>query len=106
MRKVTSKGQPERQIIFLNDGYEQTLRSDKKEMFQKYLDLSERIVKTNDEEVSNGQIKDGPEAKHTIRLYKCWHTATKYRIEEMKPGPILQSDIHSNVCILKYLSMV
>ncbi|XP_077300756.1 villin like protein quail isoform X2 [Arctopsyche grandis] len=91
--KATSKGQIERPIVFLNDGYEQTLRNDKKLLFQKYLNLQHRHVKTTEEEV-NGKEKG--ESKHSIRLYKCWHTATKYRIEEIKPGPLLQSDLNSN----------
>lgn len=97
MGKPTNKGQPERPIVFLNDGYEQTLRSDKKVLFQKYLNLQDRRVKTTEEEV-NG--KEKPDSKHSsIRLYKCWHTATKYRIEEIKPGPLFQSDMNSNVLI-------
>lgn len=88
------KNQSERCLIMLNDGYEQTLKTEKKALFQKYLNLMNRKVKTTDEEMKDEEIMN---SKQIIRLYRCCHTTTKYRIEEIKPGPLQQSDLNSNV---------
>ncbi|KRT83941.1 hypothetical protein AMK59_927 [Oryctes borbonicus] len=80
-------------IIFVDDGYEQSIQNEDKSVFQKYLPLNQRHVlpseKVDDETAEKQHRSD-------IRLYRCSDNSGKYRVTELKSGPLLQSDLSSD----------
>ncbi|KAB0798553.1 hypothetical protein PPYR_09546 [Photinus pyralis] len=79
-------------ITFVNDGYEKTLSEDAKAEFDNYLPLDKRIVLPPD---YNADVENGQETKTPLRLYRCTEMSGKYRVVEVKPGPISQSDLNN-----------
>ncbi|KAK5646235.1 hypothetical protein RI129_004699 [Pyrocoelia pectoralis] len=79
-------------ITFVNDGYEKTLPEDDKAEFNSYLSLDKRIVLPPD---CNDEPENGQELKSPLRLYRCTEISGKYRVVEVKPGPIVQSDLNN-----------
>lgn len=80
-------------LIFLDDGYEKTLSEDKLKEFNKYLPLERRMIlpeKQNGDE--NGNFQES-----VIKLYKCSENNGKYRVVEIKNGPLQQNDLNSDV---------
>lgn len=77
-------------LVFVDDGYEQTLSDNYKKELDKYLPLGKRSVfqSTEDETDKN---------KSVIRLYKCSDNNGKYRVAEVKLSPLDQSDLESDV---------
>lgn len=83
-------------MVFVDDGYEKTLFEEYKEVFEKYLSLKERHVKAADEVEDDESV----EKKHraNIKLYQCSDNSGKYRVTEIKSGPLMQDDLNSEVC--------
>lgn len=81
-------------VVFVDDGYEQTLSDDEKREFDKYLPLDKRAtcLRATDDEDEELQ-------KHNslIRLYKCADNNGKYRVAEVKISPLEQTDLVSQV---------
>lgn len=80
-------------IIFVDDGYEKTLSDDKQKEFNKYLPLEKRMILPN---TQNGD-ENGNFQESVIKLYKCSENNAKYRVVEIKNGPLLQNDLNSDV---------
>ncbi|KAI4464752.1 villin [Holotrichia oblita] len=77
-------------IVFVDDGYEQSIQTEDKTEFQKYLPLNQRHV------LPSEQIDDETAEKQhrsDIRLYRCSDNSGKYRVTELKSGPLMQSDL-------------
>lgn len=83
-------------IIFVDDGYEKTMPEDKKQEFNKYLSLEKRMILPDQQ---NGD-ENGNFHETVLKLYKCSESNGKYRVVEIKNGPLLQSDLNSDVSIL------
>lgn len=82
-------------IIFVDDGYEKTMQEDEKQEFNKYLPLEKRMIlpdKQNSEENANVH-------EPVLKLYKCSESNGKYRVVEIKNGPLQQSDLNSDVSV-------
>lgn len=83
-------------ITFVDDGYEKTMTEDRKEEFNNYLSLEKRMVlpekQSGDE---NGNFHES-----VLKLYKCSESNGKYRVVELKSGPLQQADLNSDVSIL------
>lgn len=83
-RKENNNGR----VVVVEDGYEQTLPEDDKQLFSSVLDPSMRIV------APDRQHRINPPS--SIKLYKCSEQSGKYKVAELKSGPILCSDLTSN----------
>ncbi|XP_025829482.1 advillin isoform X2 [Agrilus planipennis] len=81
-------------IVFVDDGYEQTLDEKVKGDFNKHLPLSKRTVQPH--EPAECKDKDKTHAKHPLRTYKCTDNNGRYRVAEVKTGPLNQSDLDTN----------
>lgn len=84
-------------IIFVDDGYEQTLSDSEKKEFNKFLPLNKRMVMPPDYGGDDEEVEKQHRAG--IRLYRCSDNSGKYRVTEVKSGPITQGDLNSDVTI-------
>ncbi|KAF5274704.1 hypothetical protein FQA39_LY07096 [Lamprigera yunnana] len=80
-------------ITFVDDGYEKTLNANNKIEFNKYLPLEKRLVLPPD---CNDDVGNEHEYKTQIRLYKCSEVSGKYRVVEVKAGPLSQTDLNND----------
>ncbi|KAJ8974804.1 hypothetical protein NQ317_000405, partial [Molorchus minor] len=76
-------------IVFVDDGYEKTLSDDNKREFNKYLCLDKRLILPENNDVE----KNGTCQRSSIRLYRCSENNGKYRVAEIRSGPLEQSDL-------------
>lgn len=79
-------------IFIVEDGYEQSLHPDARELFDKILDPKKRQV-SPESLVDN--FPPGP-----AKLYKCNEQTGKYKVAELKSGPIFRSDLESGSVFL------
>lgn len=84
-------------LIFVDDGYEKTLPAESQKDFNKYLPLEKRIILP---EIQNG-VGNGNFHESVVKLYKCSENNGKYRVVEIKNGPLQQSDLSSDVSSLQ-----
>ncbi|KYN44281.1 Villin-1 [Trachymyrmex septentrionalis] len=82
-RKENNNGR----VIVVEDGYEQTLPANDRELFSSVLDPSARVV------APDRQHRVNPPSP--IKLYKCSEQSGKYKVAELKSGPILRDDLTS-----------
>lgn len=72
----------------MEDGYEQTLPEDDRQLFGSVLEPATRMV--------------APDRRHRvnppspIKLYRCSEQSGKYKVAELKSGPILRGDLTSD----------
>ncbi|KAK9879533.1 hypothetical protein WA026_006604 [Henosepilachna vigintioctopunctata] len=76
-------------IVFVDDGYEKTMPEEFKKEFNKIMPLEKRVV------LPDCQDKDDVSTERHIRLYKCSDNAGKYKVTEIKNGPLAQKDLSS-----------
>ncbi|KAH0810615.1 hypothetical protein GEV33_012178 [Tenebrio molitor] len=76
-------------IAFVDDGYEKTLQDEEKKQWNKYLPLDKRHVLPENESDSQSFFQRSA----NIRLYKCSENNGKYRVAEVKNGPLYQTDL-------------
>lgn len=79
-------------IVFVDDGYEKTVDIEIQKQFSKYLPLEKRVVLPEDT-CENGEAGN---QKAILKLYKCSENNGKYRVAEIKTGPLCQSDLSSD----------
>jgi len=82
-RKENNNGR----VVVVEDGYEQTLPADDRKLFSSVLDPSARVV------APDRQHRVNPPSP--IKLYKCSEQSGKYKVAEVKSGPILRGDLTS-----------
>ncbi|XP_057330395.1 villin-1 isoform X2 [Microplitis mediator] len=80
-------------IIIVDDGYEQTLPDDDRRLFNSILDLKIRSVIPYHQD------------KHyyisaPVKLYKCSQQSGKYKVVELKSGPIFRNDLTSTAVFI------
>lgn len=80
-------------VVFVDDGYEKTIDSDIQKQFSKYLPLEKRVV-LPDNGNENGEVGN---PKCNLRLYKCSENNGKYRVAEVRSGPLNCTDLNSDV---------
>lgn len=78
-------------VTFVDDGYEKTLAENAKKAFNIHLPLEKRIV-LPENGLDGETLANGP-----IKLYRCTEITGKYRVTEIKSGPLLQTDLNSDV---------
>lgn len=74
-------------IVVVEDGYEQTMRKEDRSLFDSVLNPGSRIVSPGRNDFNKLQIPS------TIKLYKCTEQSGKYKVAELKSGPIFKSDL-------------
>lgn len=79
-------------IFIVEDGYEQSLQPEARKLFDKILDPKKRQV-SPESLVAN--FSPGP-----AKLYKCNEQTGKYKVAELKSGPIFRSDLESGSVFL------
>ncbi|XP_017761928.1 PREDICTED: villin-1 isoform X1 [Eufriesea mexicana] len=79
-------------IIIVDDGYEQTLSEGDRRLFAGILDPSIRAVKPDRLYRVN--------MPSPVKLYRCSEQSGKYKVAELKSGPILRSDLTSEAVYL------
>lgn len=84
-----------RNIIFVDDGYEQGLHRDEKQDFENYLQLNRRHVMPP--EMAGDDTEVEKQFRANLKLYQCQDNDGKYRVTEIKTGPLKQSDLNRNV---------
>ncbi|CAH1130262.1 unnamed protein product [Ceutorhynchus assimilis] len=80
-------------IVFVDDGYEKSIDKETQKQFSKYLPLEKRVVLPYVSEESNG---GNSHIKTHLRLYRCSENNGKYRVAEVKNGPLSWSDLSSD----------
>ena len=79
-------------IVVVEDGYEQTLGKEDKKLFESFLDPAHRAVLP---EVGRHEFPPSP-----VKLYKCSEQSGKYKVAELKSGPIFRGDLTSSSVFL------
>ncbi|XP_048515379.1 villin-1 [Athalia rosae] len=90
LRKENNNGR----VVIVEDGYEQTLSKSDRILFDSVLDPSSRVVMPGRND-SNSSSLPSP-----IKLYKCSEQSGKYKVVELKSGPIFRSDLTSSSVFL------
>jgi len=75
-------------VVIVEDGYEQTLAEGDRELFCSVLEPAARVV------APDRQHRVNPPSP--IKLYRCSEQSGKYKVAELKSGPILRSDLTSD----------
>lgn len=76
------------EVTTIDDGYEKSMGDLKKNEWNAYLNLGKRSVQP---------MKVNPTALRSVqpfKLYRCGFANSKYRIEEVKTGNLMQSDLN------------
>lgn len=79
-------------VIIVEDGYEQTLRDEDRRVLDEILDPVNRSVAP---ERNSANYAPSP-----IKLYKCTEQSNKYKVAEIKSGPIFRPDLASDSVFL------
>ncbi|XP_076763747.1 villin like protein quail [Xylocopa sonorina] len=83
----TRKKNDNARVIIVDDGYEQTLSDGDQQLFASILDPFTRVVKPDRPHRVN--------VPTPVKLYRCSEQSGKYKVAELKSGPILRSDLTS-----------
>ncbi|XP_043287700.1 villin-1 isoform X2 [Venturia canescens] len=75
-------------VVVVEDGYEKTIGKEDRKLFESYLEPGSRSVLP---EVGKVEIFPSP-----IKLYKCCEHSGKYKVAEIKSGPIFRRDLTSD----------
>ncbi|XP_043513698.1 villin-1 isoform X3 [Frieseomelitta varia] len=79
-------------VVIVDDGYEQTLPEEERQLFTNILDTSTRVVKPDRLYRVN--------MPNPVKLYRCSEQSGKYKVAELKSGPILRTDLTSEAVYL------
>jgi hypothetical protein len=84
-------------IVFVDDGKEKSLPVCEKTVFNVYLKLNERKVKSAEE----AGCDEEQEAvnRGTLTLYQCSDEDGAYKVTEIKSGPLEKGDLKSEVSL-------
>lgn len=92
----------QQRIVFVDDGYEKTMSSENVQDFACCLPLGKRVVEPAED--LGVKIKGNKYDKmHKMKLYRCSEARGRYRVIELKPAPIYQSDLRTTVSITRRL---
>jgi hypothetical protein len=84
-------------IVFVDDGRENLLPACERKVFNEYLNLSDRTVKSAEEDVCDNAHEEVNRAELT--LYQCSDEDGTYKVIEIKSGPLVQGDLKSEVSL-------
>ncbi|XP_067001407.2 villin-1 [Anabrus simplex] len=95
--KVASKLRDEHgasSIVFVDEGQEQNLPACEKRIFNSFLKLNERTIKSADEAGEDEVVEEV--IRGSLTLYHCTDDDGTYKVTELKSGPLQQSDLNSD----------
>ncbi|CAG5115853.1 unnamed protein product, partial [Candidula unifasciata] len=82
-------------ILFVDDGQEEKLDNESKQLFEKHLPISERSKLKSS--ATGGEDDTGErQMSANIKLYSCREEDGTLRIQEVKPGPLSRKDLQSD----------
>ena len=84
-------------IVFVDDGREKSLPACERTVFNEYLKLSDRMVKSAEEAGSDDE-QDGAN-RLDLTLYQCSDEDGTYKVTEIKSGQLVQGDLKSEVSL-------
>ena len=84
-------------IVFVDDGQEKSLPACEQAIFNVYLKLSDRKVKSA-EEAGSDEV-DEEEKRRELTLYQCSDEGGTYKVTEIKSGSLEQGDLKSEVSL-------
>lgn len=84
-------------IVFVDDGREKSLPACEQTVFNEYLNLSERMVKSAEEAGSDDAEEEANRSELT--LYQCSDEDGTYKVIEIKSGPLEKGDLKSEVSL-------
>jgi hypothetical protein len=83
-------------IVFVDDGKENSLPVCERTVFNAYLSLSNRKVKSAGEAEADDVQEEVD--RGALTLYHCSDEDGTYKVTEVKSGPLEQTDLTSEVC--------
>lgn len=84
-------------IVFVDEGKEKSLPACERAVFNEYLNLSDRTVKSAEEAGSDDAEEEANRAELT--LYQCSDEDGTYKVIEIKSGHLEQGDLKSEVSL-------
>lgn len=85
------------EVASVDDGYEQSMAAEAKADWNRYLNFAQRHVSPTSASVRlTADVASSTATATTLplmKLYKCGTVSGKYRIEELKTGAVLQTDL-------------
>ncbi len=88
-------------IVIIEDGEETKMGKDELKLFESKLPLKDKNIKLNSNEIIDDNDDDkGLDAAH-IKLYKCSDESGTLKVTEKKAGPLVKSDLESEVSYIQ-----
>jgi len=88
-------------IVIIEDGEEIKMGKDELKLFESKLPLKDKNIKLNSNEIIDDNDDDkGLDASH-IKLYKCSDESGTLKVTEKKAGPLVKSDLESEVSYIQ-----
>lgn len=85
-------------IVIIEDGEETKMNKDELKLFECKLSLRDKNSKLNTNEILNDENDDDKRSDGAhIKLYKCSDESGTLKVTEKKAGPLLKSDLESEV---------
>lgn len=84
-------------IVFVDDGKEKSMPVCERTVFNAYLNLSDRTVKSA-EEAGSDEVDEGVN-RAALTLYQCSDEEGTYKVTEIKSGPLEPGDLKSEVSL-------
>ncbi|GFN99904.1 villin protein quail, partial [Plakobranchus ocellatus] len=91
-RKLRDERGGKSNIVFIDDGEEDKMDEESKQIFEKYLPLRERHKLKNAAEGGHDEASERQMAS-SIKLFSCREEDGTLRIQEVKPGPLSRKDL-------------
>jgi hypothetical protein len=87
-------------VVFIEEGGENSLPEDERRALAVFLD-PRRAKEIGEVTADNDDEKVVTQQRQQLRLYHCCDESGTLKVTEVKTGPLLQSDLNSNVSIVR-----
>lgn len=84
-------------IVVIEDGEENKMSKEELKLFETKLPLKDKMSKLNTNDLIDENDDDKREDAAHIKLYKCSDESGTLKVSEKKAGPLLKSDLESEV---------
>ncbi len=88
-------------IVIIEDGEETKMSKDELKLFENKLPLKDKNIKLNLNEIIDDNDDDKRVDAAHIKLYKCSDESGTLKVTEKKAGPLVKSDLESEVSYIK-----
>jgi len=93
-------------IVIIEDGEETKMSKDELKLFESKLLLKDKNIKLNLNEIIDDNDDDKRVDAAHIKLYKCSDESGTLKVTEKKAGPLVKSDLESEVSYIEKNSLV